>query len=67
MYTPDRSKWEDDEYLWNALFEHRGHKVEIVTYGKDPDNPMAVCLECTDCNEVVLDASIYTICGREDV
>jgi hypothetical protein len=24
-------------------------------------------LKCEDCNEVILDAELYTICGREDV
>lgn len=45
--------------------EHRGHKVDIVSYG-DWDNPANVCLECEDCGEVVLDAEIYTLCARED-
>ena len=66
MYTPDRTQWKDDEYLWNILFEHKGHKVEIATYG-DRKNPADVCLECLTCNEVLLDSGIYTICGREDV
>ena len=41
--------------LWNELKKHRGHKVSIVSYG-DWDNPTDICLECEDCNEVVLDA-----------
>ena len=43
-----------------------GHKVEIVWYG-DKDNPANIALECTDCNEVILDAELYTICAREDM
>jgi hypothetical protein len=54
-----------DNLLWNILLKHRGHHVGIVSYG-DPDDPADVCLECEDCNEVVLDAEIYTICARED-
>lgn len=57
---------EKELYLWNALLEHAGHNVEIVTYG-DTEYPANVSLECTDCNEVILDAELYTICAREDV
>ena len=61
----DERFWEPDEILWNILFKHRGHKVEIATYG-DWTDPVDMCLECLDCNEVILDGEIYTICGRQD-
>ena len=48
-----------DKILWNTLLKHRGHKVSIVSYG-DSDDPVDVC------NEVVLDAELYTLCTRED-
>lgn len=51
--------------LWNELKKHRGHTVNIVSYG-DWNNPANICLECEDCGEVVLDAKIYTLCARED-
>lgn len=51
--------------LWNKLKEHRGHKVNIVSYG-DWDDPLDICLECEDCGEVILDAEIYTLHSRED-
>ena len=51
--------------LWNELKKHRGHTVNIVSYG-DWNNPANICLECEDCGEVVLDAEIYTLCARED-
>lgn len=51
--------------LWNELKKHRGHKVSIVSYG-DWDNPTDICLECEDCNEVVLDAELYTLCAKGD-
>ena len=57
---------EYNKLLWDILFRHRGHKVEVATYG-DPDNPDSVTLECTDCNCVLLDGGIYTICAREDI
>lgn len=52
--------------LWDALMRHRWHKVSIVSYG-DKDVPADVCLECEDCNEVILDAEIYTLAAREDM
>ena len=61
----DERFWEPDEVLWNILFKHRAHKIQITTYG-DWDEPENMCLECETCNQVILDAEIYTICGRED-
>lgn len=54
-----------DWVLWDALKDHFGHNVTIAVYG-DPKHPADVCLECKDCNQVVLDAEIYTLCPRED-
>lgn len=51
--------------LWKKLLAHFGHHVEIAVYG-DPKNPANVSLECTDCNEVILDAELYTICEGDD-
>lgn len=56
----------DNVLLWNELLKHRGHNVNIVSYGNS-DNTADVCLECEDCGEVVLDAEIYTLCPRDDV
>lgn len=55
-----------NDLLWNILKNHFGHKVEIAVYG-DVDNPASVTLEDLDTNEVILDAEIYTICGRDDI
>ena len=54
-----------DNILWNKLLQHRGHNVKIVVYG-NVHSPANVALECEDCNEVVLDAELYTICSRSD-
>ena len=54
-----------DKELWDLLLAHKGHELTVATYG-DPDNPQNVSLECLDCNEVVLDAELYTICAREE-
>jgi len=56
----------NNELLWNLLKDHFGHKVEIAIYG-DIDNPESITLEDMDTNEVILDAELYTICGREDI
>ena len=64
--TWDERFWEPDEILWNILFKHRNHEIEIATYG-DKDNPDSICLECMTCNQVILDAETYTICAREDL
>lgn len=64
--TWDERFWEPDEILWNILFKHREHKIEIITY-EDWNDPSDMCLECVDCSQVILDAEIYTICGREDL
>lgn len=51
--------------LWNMLKEHIGHNVQIVAYG-DPDDPADICLECKDCDEVILDAELYTLQARSE-
>ncbi len=56
----------DDEknLLWDILWKHRNHKLEVARYGGNAA-PEDVCLECLDCNEVILDAELYTICPQE--
>lgn len=56
----------DNNYLWEKLKKHVGHRVEIVTYGNEND-PVDVCLECEDCGEVILDVEQYTLCARDDL
>jgi hypothetical protein len=36
------------------LMQHVGHKVVIVTYGRE-GNPINVAIECEDCNTVLVD------------
>lgn len=66
MDISDQERAEHREWLWNILKNHFGHKVEIAVYG-DPQNPASVCLEDVDTNEVILDAGIYTLCGRDEI
>ena len=55
-----------DKLLWNLLEKHIGHKVHIVSYGDSNGNIADVCLECEDCNEVILDSEIYTLAAKND-
>ena len=55
-----------DDFLWDILKRHWGHHLEIALYG-DKSNPDDVCLECLDCNEIVLDAELYTLTARSDI
>lgn len=52
--------------LWNKLKAHIGHDISIVLYG-NADDPANICLECNDCNEVLIDAGIYTLTARSDI
>lgn len=64
--SPQENRRKDESMaLWNQLVKHLGHSVSIVTYG-NADDPVDVCLECEDCDEVVLDAELYTICARSE-
>ena len=55
-----------DKLLWNLLEKHIGHEVHIVSYGDSNGNVYDVCLECEDCNEVILDSELYTLAARND-
>ena len=55
-----------DKLLWNLLEKHIGHEVHIESYGDNNGNIADVCLECEDCNEVILDSEIYTLAARND-
>lgn len=43
------------DYDAEDLKRHVGHEVKCIEYG-DPDDPENVTVECTDCEEVILDA-----------
>ena len=44
----------------DKLMRHRGHNVVCVSYG-DWNNPADVCIECEDCNEVLISAEDFEI------
>ena len=39
---------------YDDLIVHKGHKIEVVTYGFE-DSDVNVAIECEDCSEVLLD------------
>ena len=45
-------------HLFEKLMRHRGHAIECVSYG-DWDEPSDVCIECTDCGEVLISAEDF--------
>lgn len=54
-----------NELLRTILLKHWGHHVEIDIYG-EPVAPSNVCLECVDCNKIILNTDLHTICRRRD-
>ena len=47
-----------DNYMAKKLLLHRGHSIECVSYG-DWNDPADVCIECTDCGEVLVSAEDF--------
>ena len=44
--------------MFEKLINHVGHNVVCVAYG-DSDNPQDICIECQDCNEVLVSAETF--------
>lgn len=55
-----------NDYLWNLLKKHYGHKVSIAIWGEE-NNPANISLVDEDTQEIIIDAEIYTLCGRDDI
>ena len=55
-----------DNYMAKKLMEHIGHNVVIAPYVDNDGNTVDVCLECEDCNEIVIDAEDYNEDYNED-
>lgn len=45
--------------MFDKLKPHLGHKVTISWYGQDSANPDDICIECVDCNEVLISAQTF--------
>lgn len=49
-----------DSILGEVLKEHIGHNVRIVSYG-DKDIPQDICLECEDCQEILISTESFEL------
>lgn len=45
-------------YMYEKLKNHIGHDIVCVAYG-DINNPDDICIECEDCNEVLISAETF--------
>lgn len=45
-------------YMFERLKNHIGHNIVCVYYG-DKSNPADICIECEDCNQVLISAEDY--------
>ena len=48
----------EKNFMYEKLKNHIGHNVVCVSYGDyyDPDD---ICIECEDCNEVLISTETY--------
>lgn len=45
-------------YMFEMLKSHIGHNISCVAYGNIND-PVDVCIECEDCNEVLISTESF--------
>lgn len=57
-YATKKIDYKDKNWMFNKLEEHVGHSIECVRYGPS-DNPVDICIECTECNHVLVSAEDY--------
>lgn len=48
----------EKNFMYEKLKNHIGHDIVCVAYG-DIDNPCDICIECEDCNEVLISAETF--------
>ena len=46
-------------WMYEKLKPHIGHNIVCVSYGKDGEEPVDICIECEDCNEVLISAESF--------
>ena len=44
--------------IYEILKNHIGHKIVCVAYG-NTDSPNDICIECEDCNEVLISSESF--------
>ena len=49
---------EEKNTIYEKLKPHIGHNIVCACYG-DPDDPVDICIECEDCNEVLISAESF--------
>ena len=42
--------------MFDKLRPHVGHRLECVIYGDSTHDPDDICIECLDCNEILVSA-----------
>ena len=47
-----------NNFMQRKLQAHIGHEIECVAYG-DINDPNDICIECVDCNEVLVSAEDF--------
>ena len=45
-------------YMFKKLKSHIGHNIACIAYG-DINDPHDICIECEDCNEVLVSAEDF--------
>lgn len=45
--------------MYDKLRPHIGHNIVCVCYGNDGEDPVDICIECEDCNEVLISAETF--------
>ena len=48
-----------ENYIYEKLRPHIGHNISCVAYGKDKEDPVDICIECEDCNEVLISTETF--------
>ena len=51
-----KNKMIKDFTLFNKLKNHIGHDIEIAYYYDEHGEIVEICVECLDCNEVIISA-----------
>lgn len=47
-------------YMYKKLKDHIGHNIVCVAYG-DIENPVDICIECEDCDCVLVSAEDFDV------
>lgn len=45
--------------MYETLRPHIGHSIACVAYGKENEDPVDICIECEDCNTVLISAEDF--------